>query len=220
MAIDKSFAEARNSQAGRTTWLEVGFCCVTTRPAAKPSRPPQNRRCHAAYSGSGSAAAAVAPPPRAAGALRAPPDAPAAASSLASDAPAADTRRLGSIAGSTAGPDTFAHTPCAGKSAIPAADRWPIGPLGRYPGNVPWEVSAPLGPPGEDGLHPPRALSQLAHCPFSLLTSDTPPSCPALHLSRESRTMKKSRWMLTPDAEDVKQREEDREGDVPDARLP
>lgn len=220
-AIDKSSAGARNSQAGRTRCLGEGFCCVTTRPTLKPFRPSWNRRRHTTCSASAVAAAAGAPPPRASDAPQAPPDAPAAASSLASDAPAADTRRLGSTAGSTAGPDTSAHTPCAGKSAIPAADPWPIGSLDRYPGNVPWEVLAPLGSPGEDDLHPPRALSHLAHCPFSLLTSDIPPSCPAPRVKGNEGLASMDAHPRRGGCQAAQRRhEEDREGDVPDARLP
>ena len=154
---------------------------TTRRPTPKPSRPPSNRRCHTACSGSGSAAAAPAPPPHASRAPRAPPDAPAAASSLASDAPAAGTRALGSTAGSTAGPDTSAHTPCAGKSAIPAAgllaDAAPLVVIlamshGRF--------SLPRVRPGRMGFILLGHSFPWRMAP-SLLTSDAPPSCPAPH---------------------------------------
>jgi hypothetical protein len=149
-------AEARNNPAGRTTRVEEGVRCVTTHPAANPFGPTRNRRQEPARSGRHFAAVGHAPPPRASDALQVPPDAAVAASSRASDAPIAGIRDLGSTAGSTAVPDTSAHTPCAGKSAIPAAcpgqgTRLRVRPFRRYAARVPWEVTAPWGRPGRTG---------------------------------------------------------------------
>lgn len=158
-AFDRNDAEPHSSQAGRTVRAGKTACCVTTRPTAKPSRSTPCRRPEASFFGPDPAAAGHAPPPRASRVPPATPDAPVAASLLASDAPAADTRGPDSTAGSTGGPDTSAHTPCEGNSAIPGAGLWRPRLLRRYAATVPWEVTAPLGPPGEDVGKPPRALS-------------------------------------------------------------
>jgi hypothetical protein len=168
MAPGKHRGEARNSLAGRTTFAEAGLRCVTTRPRMEPYPGNQNSHQRAAGFGLDLASVGDAPPGRAADAPPAPPDAAVAASSPANDTPSADTRGLGSTADSPGGPDTSAHIPCAGKSAIPAAAPWRRCPLRCSPGNVPWEVATPLGPPGEDTLRSPRAL-----VPWCLVPSPT-----------------------------------------------
>jgi hypothetical protein len=167
--------EIRSSLAGRTTRAEGGLRCVTTNP--RTERVPRRQNPHQVAAGSALALALVgpAPPGRAADAPQAPPDAAVVASSPANDAPAADTRGLGSNAGSTGGPDTSAHTPCAGNSAIPAARPWRgarlrAGWIRWYPARVPWEVATPWGRPGRMTLillgHLPAGTWSLLRPPF------------------------------------------------------
>jgi len=142
-------AEARNNPAGRTTRAEEGFRCVTTR-RVQPWSPTPNRPSPRACSGRHFAAAGCVLPPHGSHAPRTPPDGRVAAAWRANDVPIAGTRDLGSTTGSTAGHDTAAHTPCEGKSAIPAAGSRPgarlqIGWLRWYPARVPWEVATPWG---------------------------------------------------------------------------
>ena len=151
-ALAASLAEARNNPAGRRAHAEEGFRCVTTR-RAQPQSPTPNRHPPGACSGRHFAAAAAAPLPRVSHAPRAMPAGRVAAASPANDAPIAGIPALRSTAGSIAGHDTAAHTPGAGKSAIPAAGPQPgtrlqIGRLRWYPAPVPWEVATPRGRPG------------------------------------------------------------------------
>ena len=141
MAPHGSHAAARNSPAEHTADAEKIFCCVTTRRRAEPLR----SAAASEYAGD-----ALVPPRRASDAPRAQPADPAAASSLAIDARPADNPDLGSSAGSTAGRGRTAHSPWPGKAAIPVAPPWSNHPRRRYAAHGPWEVTAPLGQPGED----------------------------------------------------------------------
>ena len=214
MAFEGNHAEAHNSRAGRTARAEKVLCCVTTRPRTMPFRPTYHRHPEAAGSGPDFVAAGHAPPPRASAAPQTPPDVPAAASFLASDAPAAGIPGLGSTAGSIAGPDTSAHTPCGGNSASPAAGPWRARLLHRYAATVPREVTTPLGPPGEDVLillgHSPIGVSPLLRS--SLRTIPSPRSS----WSKKRRTTREVDPMLATPGEHVKPREGNREGDVPE----
>jgi hypothetical protein len=145
-------AEARNNPVGRTAHAEVRFRCVTTRQT-QPRSPTPNRPRPRTCPDWHFAAAGCARPLHASYAPRTPPAGRVAAAWRANDAPIAGTRDLGSTTGSTAGHDTAAHTPCEGKSAIPAAGPWPgarlrVGWFRWYPACVPREVTTPWGRPG------------------------------------------------------------------------
>jgi hypothetical protein len=140
--------------------VEEIVCCVTTRRRVGAS----SEKFHQGTSGGSPhvAAAGFAPPPRAFDALQASHDAAADASRPASDAPPGCTRVPGSSVGSTAGRDTFAHTPCGGNFAIPVADPWRPNAFGRYLAFVPWEVATPWGSSGR------MAFILLGHFTLSL----------------------------------------------------
>ena len=186
--------EARSNLAGRRALAEGKLRCVTTRSKAEPYPRKQNPHQEAAGSGLDPASVGHAPPGRASDAPPTPPDAGVAASSLANDAPTADTGDLGSTAGSTAGPDTSAHIPSVGKSAIPArASRrgasLRAGWIRGYPARVPWEVATPWGRPGRMPL---ILLGHLPACTGPLLR---PPSsgAPAAPFSQNLKDSVKDR---------------------------
>jgi len=192
--FDASRVEARNNPADRTTRAEEGFRCVTTRPRAQPSSPILNRHRERTGPGRHFAAAGYAPPPRVAHAPRTPPDGRVAAASRANDAPIASTRDLGSTTGSTAGHDTAAHTPCEGKSAIPAAGPWPgaclwVGWFRWYLAHVPWEVATPWGRPGRMPFillgHFTPAVSSVSDCRRG--GDRLPQVVPLRHRAKETR---------------------------------
>jgi hypothetical protein len=185
--------EPRNTPAGCTARAEEGFRCVTTaypvRPGcrATPSPPTPYRLAEAVCLAPHFAVALRVPPPRVSRALQTPHAAAVAAASLASDAPAASTRALGNTVGSTARLDTSAHTPCADKSAIPAAGLWRASLLRWYAAHVPWEVTTPWGRPGRMhfillGHSALDALSLLA-CP----RATSPPRTASRRSPKETR---------------------------------
>jgi hypothetical protein len=81
-----------------------------------------------------------------------PDDAWLAAAPPASAAADADTRHLGSSAGSNAAARTGAHTPCANKSAAAVDAVCDNGLVLAYAGNSPRELRSPKGQPGENAL--------------------------------------------------------------------
>ena len=212
----ESRTAVRNSPAGHTADVEKIFCCVTTRRRAKPFRPTEIHWSAAVW---GHASGALAPPRRASDAPRAQLAALAAASSLASDAPPADNRGLGSSVGSTAVPGRTAHSPWQGKVAIPVDSPWSNHPPRRYAVHDPWEVTAPLGQPGEDVDDPPRALIPWCLVPSSI-AHWCPPSPMPLPSAKERGLPRKVDIMLPIDHDIVNRSEGDQEGHVPDMRWP
>ena len=162
-----------NSPADHTADAEKIFCCVTTRHRVEPFRPTETRRPAAAWE---RADAVLVPPRRVSDAPRARPAAPVAVLWPASDAPPAGNRGLGSSVGSIAVRGRTAHTPWQGKVAIPADSPWSNHPPRRYAVHDPWEVTAPLGQPGEDVDDPPRALIPWCLVPSSITYWRLPPA--------------------------------------------
>ena len=220
-----SLAEARNNPAGRTTRAEEGFRCVTTRRQAQPFSPTPNRPRRRAGLGRHFAAAGCAPPPHVSHAPRTSPAGRVAAAWRANDVPSAGTRDLGSTAGSTAGHDTAAHTPCEGRSAIPAAGPWPgthlrLGWFRWYLARVPWEVATPGGRPGR------MRLILLGHFTpaISSFSDRRPPATdflpPRSLYAATRRKPRKADAMLSTATTDVKPREGNLEEHVPNAFCP
>ncbi len=106
----------------------------------------------------------------------------AAAWPLAIVATRADSRVSDSTAASSAAPGISARSLCVGTCAIPAVCLWSRHRLALYARYVPWEVSLPLGPPGED------RYSSSGTYPFAVCSDGIPPAqSPALRLAASLR---------------------------------
>ena len=86
----------------------------------------------------------------------------------------AGSRGSGSTAASSDAPGISARSLCASRSAIPDVYLWskPRPPL--YPRYVPWEVSLPLGQPGED-RYSSSGIYPFPVCFYRLPSAQSPP---------------------------------------------